>query len=287
MKYSVEDTKKRIDQLRKERPLYAEVLNLYEKIRKEQASVSPSISINHLTFVEKLRTLEAKEGFPLIGMGTFVLDIPSSVGLFESICHIAKNANEKIRTNILAVEEAVAINALNLKELLKRHFDQSYADKIAEEFDIDKTILKFLVHSSIQPSLAANVERLKDRVDEKNWLKGYCPICGSLPQISELKGEGKRYLLCSFCGFQWPVERLKCPFCENSEHEKLHYLYAEGKEAYRVDLCDNCSRYIKTVDSRKLGYEPDLDLEDITTVHLDILASEKGYKRIAASLWVV
>lgn len=57
------------------------------------------------------------------------------------------------------------------------------------------------------------------------------------------------------------------------------------KEAYRVDLCDNCMQYIKTVDSRKLGYEPYLVLEDITTIHLDFLASEKGYKRPAPSSW--
>lgn len=287
MEHSIETTKKRIEYLRKERPLYAELLDLYEKIRVEQALASPSISVNHLTVGEKLRTLEAKEGFPLIGKEDFVLDIPSSVALFESICHIAKNANEKIHANILALEEALSINALNLKELLKRHFDQSYMDNTAEEFDIDKTILKFLVHSGIQPSLAANVEKLKDRVDHKNWLKGYCPICGSLPQISELNGEGKRYLLCSFCGLRWPVERLRCPFCDNSEHDKLHYIYAEGQESCRIDLCDNCNHYIKTVDSRKLSYEPDLELEDITTLHLDILASEKGYKRIAHNLWVV
>jgi FdhE protein len=287
MKYSIEDMKKRIEQLRQERSLYAEVLNLYEKIREEQALASPSISVNHLTVGEKLRTLEAKEGFPLIGKEDFVLDIPSSVALFESICHIAKNANEKMHTNILALEDAFSINALNLKELLKRHFDQSYIEKTAEEFDIDKTILKFLIHSGIQPSLEANVGRLKDQVDHKNWLKGYCPICGSLPQISELNGEGNRYLLCSFCGLRWPVERLKCPFCENSEHDKLHYLYAEGQESCRIDLCDNCNHYIKTVDSRKLGCEPDLELEDITSLHLDILATDKGYKRISHSLWVV
>ena len=70
-----------------------------------------------------------------------------------------------------------------------------------------------------------------------------------------------------------------------SDHEKLQYLYEEGREAYRVDICDNCKQFIKTVDSRKLDYEPDLALEDIITIHLDILASEKGYKRAVPNLW--
>ena len=78
---------------------------------------------------------------------------------------------------------------------------------------------------------------------------------------------------------------MKCPFCENNDHEKLHYFYAEGQETYRVDLCNNCKQYIKTVDSRKLDYEPDLNLEDIVTVHLDILALEKGFKRPTPNVW--
>ena len=56
-------------------------------------------------------------------------------------------------------------------------------------------------------------------------------------------------------------------------------------EAYRVDLCDQCKGYIKTVDSRKLDYEPDLSLEDIVTIHLDIHALKKGYKRPVPTSW--
>jgi FdhE protein len=168
---------------------------------------------------------------------------------------------------------------------LKRHSDEAYLNTIAEEFNIDKAVLNFLIHRSIQPSINANVVRLKSQVDLKNWLRGYCPICGSAPLMSELKGEGQRSYMCSFCGFHWPGERLKCPFCENRDHSKLHYFAEEGRDAYRVELCDNCRQYIKTVDSRKLAYQPDLVLEDIVTMHLDILASEKGYKRPAPSSW--
>mgnify|MGYP005848174197 CR=1 FL=1 len=103
--------------------------------------------------------------------------------------------------------------------------------------------------------------------------------------MSELRGEGQRYFLCPFCGFNWLGERLKCPFCENRDHESLHYFYEEGQEAYRVDVCDKCRQYIKTIDARKLVYEPDLNLEDIATIRLDILVSEKGFKRPVPTPW--
>jgi len=278
--------KKLIEMLKGNNPAYTEILGFYEKIAEAQDAEKSAVPVAAINMQKNnMKTLQTREGFPLIDRKNFILDIPSSVQFFESLCRISRNENEKMRENVQAIEEALAINVLNLRELLRRHSDEAYLNRIAEEFTIDKAILTFLIHTSIQPSLAVNVAQLKDQVDLKNWLRGYCPVCGSSPQISQLKDEGRRFFLCSFCMFQWPSERLKCPYCETTDHEKLHYLYEEGREAYRVDVCDNCKKYIKTVDSRKLDYEPDLQLEDIITIHLDILASEKGYKRAVPNLW--
>ena len=285
MNNSLKNKKELITQLKEKNPVYREILNFYEQILEEQFSTQPAIDFTSSGIKEQVKALQMKEGFPLISKENFILDIPSSVKLFESLCLIGKKINEKMLQNIQALEEAIMINALNLREVLKRYSDESYLNNIAKEFDINRAILNFLIHMSIKPSIRANVEKLRDQVDLKNWMRGYCPICGSLPHMSEFKGEGQRYLLCSFCSFQWPGERLRCPFCENSDHNKLHYFYTEGQEVYRVDLCDKCKQYIKTVDSRKLNYEPDLNLEDIATIHLDILASEKGFKRPVPNIW--
>lgn len=282
---SLEKIKEKIVRLKGKNPAYEEILNFYEKVAEEQEAVKPALNVTPIETSKDLRTLQIKEGFPLISKEEFHLDIPSSVRLFESLCRIGKDTTDKMRENIQNIELAVWDEALDLEELLRRHFDEMYITEITKDLNVDEIILKFLIYMSIKPSINANVEKLKDQVDLKNWLRGYCPICGSLPQMSELKGEGQRYFLCSFCDFTWPSERLKCPFCENKEHEKLHYFYAEGQETYRIDLCDNCKQYIKTVDSRKLDYEPDLNLEDIVTTHLDILATEKGFKRPVPTFW--
>lgn len=285
MNTTLKNKKEIIKHLKEKNPVYREILNFYEQILEEQFNTQPAIDFTSFEIKEPVKALQMKEGFPLISKDNFILDIPSSVKLFESLCLIGKKINEKMLQNIQALEEAIMINALNLREVLKRYSDESYLNNIAKEFDINRAILNFLIHMSIRPSIRANVEKLRDQVDLKNWMRGYCPICGSLPHMSDFKGEGQRYLLCSFCSFQWPGERLRCPFCENSDHDKLHYFYTEGQEVYRVDLCDKCKQYIKTVDSRKLNYEPDLNLEDIATIHLDILASEKGFKRPVPNIW--
>jgi FdhE protein len=144
---------------------------------------------------------------------------------------------------------------------------------------LDKTIFSFFLHNSIRPSIEAGVEQLRGELDPEMWRKGHCPVCGSLPSLSLLKGEeGKRYLLCSFCGYQWRADRLCCPACDNKDQGSLGYFCGEGEEAIRIDLCDACHHYIKTIDYRALE-ESDPCLEDLATLHLDVLASGKGYER--------
>ena len=177
------------------------------------------------------------------------------------------------------IEEALDKKKRDLKKLLNGGVNESKIEEITDEFGLDKKLFSFFIQESIRPSIEAGVEKIFNELDTETWLKGFCPICGSLPYLSLLKEEvGKRYLLCSYCGYQWRIERLVCPFCKNKEQESLQYFYGEGEEAYRIDLCDKCHQYIKTIDLRKIE-EIDPALEDLATLHLDILASQKGYKR--------
>jgi hypothetical protein len=81
-----------------------------------------------------------------------------------------------------------------------------------------------LCHTSVTKwTLAAGAEvsskekyercaKVAGELDPETWRKGHCPACGSLPTLSLLKGvEGRRYLLCSFCGYEWRMDRLCCP----------------------------------------------------------------------------
>ncbi len=111
------------------------------------------------------------------------------------------------------------------------------------------------------------------------WHEGYCPICGSRAAMSELSGEeGRRYLSCSACAFRWPFKRLTCPYCGNDDAEMQSYFTVDDGPC-RVDTCRACSRYIKTRDSRKGHDDVPLEVEDMTTIHLDLLATREGFER--------
>ena len=93
-----------------------------------------------------------------------------------------------------------------------------------------------------------------------------------------------RYALCASCGCEWRVDRLCCCVCGNKEPGTLQYFRAEGEEAHRVDLCDACRHYIKTIDCRSLQAS-DPVLEDLATAHLDVAALQKGYAKTPSQFW--
>ena len=283
---SLEKIKERIARLQEERPAYREILDFYALILEEQMKIRPQLRITSAHLDEELVKTRQNKDAPLLGREGFQVDLDAAQKLFYTVGEIGQRTTPKMGDEIPKIEEAVESGRLDLRDLLSRHYDEGHLNREAGRLALDKGILSFLVKVSVRPYLEAQMEELREAVDLETWLKRNCPLCGSLPQMAELRDEGgKRYLECSFCGCQWRWERIACPYCPNREHESLQYLFSEEEEAYRVDLCDQCEGYIKTVDSRKLDYEPSLHLEDIATIHLDILAVEKGYRRPVNTPW--
>jgi FdhE protein len=282
----METLKKRIQQIKKKRPGYEEILEFYQKVKEEQEKIKDSLNIEPIHLKKEWKELLKKEGFSLIEKKDFPLDIEASFSLFQSLCRIGKKANPHMSEQVKKIEEHIRNKKMDLIELLKESFNEQKVEQITRELGLDKKILLFLVHQSVRPSIEAGVEKILKDMDMEAWMKGYCPICGSLPSLSFLKEEvGKRFLLCSYCGNQWRVDRLICPFCNNTEQGTLHYFYGEGEEAFRIDLCNKCHQYIKTIDLRKIEAS-DLFLEDLATLHLDVMASKKGYRRPVPNPWI-
>jgi FdhE protein len=113
-----------------------------------------------------------------------------------------------------------------------------------------------------------------------------CPICGARPQVAVLRPEGdggKRFLVCSFCSTEWEFRRILCPVCGEVDHQKLPRYSAEDFNAVRVEACDTCKYYLKSVDMTIDGLAvPSVD--EVATATLDVWAVEQGYKKIHPNL---
>lgn len=113
-----------------------------------------------------------------------------------------------------------------------------------------------------------------------------CPLCGARPLLGVLRPEGdggKRFLLCSFCSQEWEFRRILCPTCEEEAEDKLPVYIAEQFPHMRVEACDTCKFYLKSVDLTKDGHAvPPVD--DLAAIPLSLWAHEHGYTRLQPNL---
>jgi len=275
-----DQVKRAVDSVIKNYPAYADMLSFYGRLFDAQEKSKSRLRIEPLQIPDDVRAVKAREKFPLIEIKDFVFDRLESANLFVTIGELAQEANPK-----LAASASILLKAVDEKFEPASLFDaflngnEALFENISEALEVEKQVLGFITYNSLKPCLCAGADQLAAYLDKTDpWLKGYCPICGSAPILSILDAEGARSLICSFCWHPWPAKRVYCPFCNNSDSKGLHYFFSEQETEMRVDLCDKCHKYLKTLDTRqadRLIYPP---LEQVATLHLDIKAREQGFE---------
>jgi FdhE protein len=266
--------------LKQVRPVYTEMLGFYEHLFVAQEQCRRSIHIDPISIPPDTLALKQKEFFPLINIDEFTVNVSGSRQLLPKICRIAGKANgplEQAAGKILPALEASRIDVPSLFNALIAG-EETLLDDVSRQLEISREILTFFTYNSIQPAVTTGADQLAAYLTgNTSWEKGYCPICGSPPALALFDAEGHRSLACSFCRHEWSVPRIFCPFCENRENKLLHYFYSEEEKEYRVDVCDKCGKYIKTIDTRKTERTIYPPLEQIATLHLDMKAKELGH----------
>jgi FdhE protein len=113
-----------------------------------------------------------------------------------------------------------------------------------------------------------------------------CPACTGLPVVGVLREKGhgaQRSFVCGLCFTEWPTLRLMCPACGEERFDRLPVFRAGGVGAARVDACDACRAYVKTIDLTEDGEAVPL-VDDLASVPLDLWARGEGYARIRPNL---
>jgi len=146
-------------------------------------------------------------------------------------------------------------------------------------------LLRYVGWTALARQLRPVVDAFAGWRDEERWLRNYCPTCGSRPSMAQLVGTepGRlRLLSCGHCKTRWRYRRIGCPFCENLNDSRLTVLSVEGEGGLRIDYCEACRGYLKTYEGE--GNESVL-LADWTSLHLDVIACDRGLNRCADSLY--
>ncbi|HWR03970.1 MAG TPA: formate dehydrogenase accessory protein FdhE [Humidesulfovibrio sp.] len=262
--------------------LVERVLPLLRQARAEaQVSLPP---------VEACATAEAMfAGSPLLLRQDFPFDLKQALGLIPTLLDILEQSGEAAAEAAQTLRQAMESGALDPEAALRglAAGDDALFAHWRERLPGSPRALDFLATCALLPSLNVAAEQLAPRLPENlPHEHGHCPLCGSLPYISLLRDkEGKRYGVCSFCGYEHRLRRIACAYCDEADQNKLKLFRVAEYPGVRVDVCDTCNMYIKTLDHREMDNDTLAALDDMASVALDVLAQQQGYRRPTLSAW--
>jgi len=269
------DYREIVDALRsgaEQRPEMAETLGLYSAlldIQQAAAIQSPEIDV-----AEAQARLAAGE--PILSLDTLAIDAPKLLALCQKLAFaIAERRRERVR-DLAQIHTWLHKKRDHMRALAIEYLRTGQVTNGGPE--IDKGLLIFVIDAGLRPFLRAYAESLGQYVQNSEWSRAYCPICGGQPDMAALeKDGGRRRLLCSRCDFEWTYKRLGCTFCGNDDPKNLSF-YPSDDKVYRLAVCEECHRYLKTVDLREMAAERPLAAERVLTAGMDVAADKAGYK---------
>ncbi len=212
------------------------------------------------------------QGLPLLSFAQLPLEAERLAELVSTVAQLLMGYDPDL------LGQTVPGSPAECLALAQQRFEegQAYGEKGGESEEI--TLAQMSVDLALKPYQEWAAEQVLPHVDQQGWRRGYCPVCGGAPDFATLDAEaGARRLLCSRCNSQWLYHRLGCPFCETTDHTKIVY-YPSEDGIFRLYVCQECRRYLKTMDLREVGRAVLLPVERVTTVAMDAAARQEGYR---------
>ncbi len=164
-----------------------------------------------------------------------------------------------------------------------------FRDSLIKEAVLEKDLATFLFSFLLSSFYRQQLNSISEVLRTDLWEGGNCPLCGEEPHYGMLTPEdGAKQLECWLCGTEWLHTRIKCPFCDNEDHEKLGYFTADDSEICRVNYCQSCCQYYKVFDARKFHADGKivLAIHNLATLAYDLLARKEGFTPGSRLEWV-
>ncbi len=256
------------------RPELADTIELHCELLEAQARAQVSPRRPGLSGEEASARLQ--QGHPLLSPECLGVDGQTLAGLCDEIGFIVAGRRPELAETLARIRAWLDEKRQQIEVLAAEYLREGRVRE-GEEAGLDGDLLAFILNNALRPFLRAQAQALALCVDDSTWYRGRCPICGGEPDLAALEREsGRRRLLCSRCDSEWTFQRIGCPFCGNDDPLQLAY-YPSDDGIYRLNVCEHCRRYLKTIDLRQVAGERLLPAERILTVAMDVAALDAGY----------
>ncbi|MDY0039965.1 MAG: formate dehydrogenase accessory protein FdhE, partial [Desulforhabdus sp.] len=229
-------------------------------------------------------------GIPLLTMEAIIDGIGDALWVMsaERLMPVMQRSFPKIGEDLEVIEHALRQGRLDPKTPLKASLasEKSLKKALISGIEVSSLTLAFALGQVAKPLIEKISENMRALVEGLSWSKGYCPICGTMPELAFLQGEGgQRWLRCASCSHEWRFTRLVCPFCECNDQQELEVYFVADREYESIDVCHRCGRYVPTVDQRSWSKPIAREVAAMALMHLDVISQEKGFLPAALCAW--
>lgn len=259
MKSSWDQRIERAAQLLKNNPAAAEILNFYLGITRFQKSLYAALETSSTVIAA-----QSAPAFLLPRFQEFLLlvqqDAPSPLSA----------AAEELETEGPAVWESLLNN-----------FWEAAGNGASENLSPHQS---FLARAFLQPMAEYFAHHA---TFDRTQVAPLCPFCARKPMLGVLRPQGdgaKRSLVCSLCLTEWDFRRILCPACGEADVTRLPIYTAAGLEHVRVEACETCKTYIKTIDLTVNGLAVPV-VDELASIPLTLWAEEKGYTKLQPNVF--
>jgi len=255
-------------------------IQLYRQLLRLQSQAGSQIITPKPKLAKNVISKRLSQGIPLLSFEDWSLDWEKVQGLLQEVIRIIAQDSPDTATEVKTLGNVLSEKDV-LEEVVRAWYEGSSLVPIAARLGIGSELLGLVAAAAVKPFLTVYSEVLLPKVDQESWRRRYCPVCGGKADFAYLDEErGSRWLLCSRCDAEWIFQRLECPHCGCQDQNALSY-FSDDKGLYRLYVCEQCKRYLKTIDLRQAKSEVLMPLERLLTYEFDLQAREDGYRSFA------
>jgi FdhE protein len=282
---------RRMAALRKARPELGDALDLQAQLIRQSLTSARPAHAQPFPLPREQVAARIRAGVPLLHDQAASIDVQFAADLFSRLVNVLQQRSDaELQSGLDALVGAATTGGLDPERLFGEAFVH-HGDHLAEialQSNVDADLLATVAVQAVAPVLRAYAERLLpliERLDDGSaegavWQHGYCPVCGGWPSLAELRGvELAQFLRCAACGSGWRSPRLFCPYCGTDDFRSLQTLTIEGEKRFRISVCERCKGYLKVGNAFDPPPAELLALDDVASLHLDVVAIERGYHR--------
>ena len=239
--------------MKKEKNMFMDFINSYQDLIKSYAKYFNDNSFNQKIAETNIQLLKEKKY--VITDEIWNIDEEQNLRFIFNLTELLKSyGKEYIKdvenlwntfNNDIPFSRQFTINVLQNKH--KIIFDFAKDKGLSNDFI---TFFSIFIAYPYREAVASFVKSKSDsyRIELKNHVSGFCPVCGHDASISYLtEKEGKKIMACIHCSSYWLFRRLKCSFCLTEDKNALGYLNIEDEKEVSAYVCDKCRMYLKTI----------------------------------------